>query len=794
MQQQKLQSTCPHFQRILLQRSIPQVHKSLSKLLVLFKNKQVKCDVCQRKQDYLNICLKCEKPLCDIEKICSAEHLRLNSPEHCVIINIHSNLIACLMCKIEIYDFEQTLQTEEDQFIEEIINPQKIRMEYHKFFYKQEAQNIQFKNQQNVQHAGMLNICNNSHLNCVLQILLNYPVIQQILQKINSEYEINEYSLKSNRKQILRELSAMASIYSQHQYRIINPSKVIKNLAQIDSKIIGYSRKDAYDAFKTVINFLNEEFKFSNLKGYFKSNLIYTKQALGHDWNIIADPSLYMEYSFIQSIFSGELISNLQCLNCKKITKSVEQFSALSLELPEIKQQGFFKQLVNNQKQSISLQECLDYFYEPVIDSLTLCSCGARSGKRQYSFQQQSNLLCIHLQRFLNKNQKDTKHVSFPIKDHNFQEYFNLDSEQNYRLFGIIVHLHDQGGDHFETILKYQNSQFLSIKDEIIEIVSQKYVEECEALLLFYEKVDNQVDLFKTSLRKNLQNQHNMIANQELLLKDEELCYLPHFWFEQFLHLAKPPSIITSHLICPHNLLKPDYWDFRIEYENAKSAQYNSQLDTNTSFITIGEVQNSNSPAYIQESSAQKQLQLTSIIIPKAVCEFLIEKYGGGPIIEKNIKTCSSCIEYAQQMSRRRKLERQLIIKYESLQGYDRIFVVHEEWLKKWQTYLYNSKQILQRNNLFGYPPPGEITNYLLLDKDQQIIQQKKEGQHFHMITAPIWHILQEIYGGGPTISINPHQQQYEPFKLQTDDLFQIKEIKTLYQNCINQYKQEIQQ
>ncbi|CAD8114542.1 unnamed protein product [Paramecium sonneborni] len=501
-----------------------------------------------------------------------------------------------------------------------------------------------------------------------------------------------------------------------------------------------------------------------------------------------------MEYSFIQSIFSGELISNLQCLNCKKITKTVEQFSALSLELPEIKKQGFFKQFLNNQKQSITLKECLDYFYEPVIDSLTLCSCGTRSGKRQYSFQQQSNLLCIHLQRFQNKNQKDKKHVSFPIKDHNFQEYFNLENEQNYRLFGIVVHLHDLGGDHFETILKYKNSQFLSIKDEIIQIVSQNYVEECEALLLFYEKVDNQIDQFKASLRKNLQNQHKMIVNQELQLKDEELCYLPHFWYEQFLYLAKPPQIITSHLICPHNLLKPDYWDFRIEYENAKSVQQNSQLDSNTSFTTIGEVQNPNSPVNMEESSAQKQLQLTSIIIPKAVCEFLIEKYGGGPIIEKNIKTCSACTENAQQMSRRRKLERQLIIKYENLQGYDRIFVIHEEWLKKWQTYLYNSKSILQKNNLFGYPPPGEITNYLLLDKDQQIIQQKKEGQQFLMITAPIWHILQEIYGGGPSISINPHQQQYEPFKLQMDDQLLTKELKTLYQNCINQYKCEIQQ
>ncbi|CAD8114544.1 unnamed protein product [Paramecium sonneborni] len=294
MNQQKLQSTCPHFQRILLQRSTPQVHQSLSKLLVLFKNKQIKCEICQRKQDYLNICLKCEKPLCDIEKICSTEHLQqfsiLKNPDHCdhcVIINIHSNLIACLMCKIEIYDFEQTQQNEDNHNIEEIINPQKIRMEYHKFFYRQEPHNIQFINQQNVQHVGMLNICNNSHLNCILQILLNYPLIQQILQKINCEYEINEYFLRSNRKQILRELSSMAQVYSSQQYRIINPSKLIKNLAQLDPKIIGYSRKDAYDSFKTVINFLNEEFKFSNLKSYFTNNLIYTKQPLGHDWNIM---------------------------------------------------------------------------------------------------------------------------------------------------------------------------------------------------------------------------------------------------------------------------------------------------------------------------------------------------------------------------------------------------------------------------------------------------------------------------------------------------------------------------
>ena len=47
------------------------------------------------------------------------------------------------------------------------------------------------------------------------------------------------------------------------------------------------------------------------------------------------------------------------------------------------------------------------------------------------------------------------------------------------------------------------------------------------------------------------------------------------------------------------------------------------------------------------------------------------------------------------------------------------MFLIHEEWLKKWQTYLYNSKVSLQKNLIFGLPPPDEITNTSLLDKDQ---------------------------------------------------------------------------
>lgn len=48
--------------------------------------------------------------------------------------------------------------------------------------------------------------------------------------------------------------------------------------------------------------------------------------------------------------------------------------------------------------------ECLEFFYEPIMDNLNYCQCGVGKGsKRFYRFKDQSNLLCIHIQRFLNK-------------------------------------------------------------------------------------------------------------------------------------------------------------------------------------------------------------------------------------------------------------------------------------------------------------------------------------------------------------------------------------------------------
>ncbi len=37
--------------------------------------------------------------------------------------------------------------------------------------------------------------------------------------------------------------------------------------------------------------------------------------------------------------------------------------------------------------------------------------------------------------------------------------------------------------------------------------------------------------------------------------------YLPSFWYEKLLYCTNPGMIMTSHLLCPHGLIKPDYFD-----------------------------------------------------------------------------------------------------------------------------------------------------------------------------------------------------------------------------------------
>ncbi|CAD8185852.1 unnamed protein product [Paramecium octaurelia] len=776
----KEKNICTHYHKVLLQRSLPKFFQEIQKLQVLYQKNNLKCEQCQYKIDVGNICLRCQAVICDLEKQCLHHHNQQKS-DHCIFINLLSTQMTCIICKLEILDFEQYGLTGNEDVFSQWINPQRIRIEYLRYFQKQEL-SIQRFNSPNV---GILNIANFSFMNSILQILLNFPTIQQILSKVHAEMEKGDFNVKSIKKIILRNICCISDALKSKSVKLLNPTELIKSIAQSESKLLGYGQKDAYEAFKYLINFLHEEFRFTNSISYWKNIIPFLNQeAIPHDWLLLSQASKFRDYSFIQNVFSGELQSTLQCLNCNRLTLVNENYSAISLEIPQIHEQNviskFFNKLTKDRQDAVTLQNCLDLFYEPIQEMNFLCLCGSRNGRRTYKFSKFSNILAIHIQRFKNKHQKDQTYVSFPVEQTNFSNLLNMQGDLNYQLFGLIVHYSNVGGDHFESIVRQPNNTFISIRDDQINPVTLKYVKESEALMLFYQKVDSPTN-YKTI--HNVLTQYELIQTGEIVLKDDELSFLPNFWFEQFLTLSNPQMIITSHLLCFHNQLKPDYWDFRQSYENVSS-----QEQMNTSFVcdqSINLQQNNNSSSYFQ-------LQLQSVQLPTAICQFLVEKYGGGPLIQKTIQTCTICIEQAQNMSKRRKLERGLIQKYENCQS-DRQFIINLDWIIMWQRYLYNSKSQLQKNFIFGNPPPGEINNLPLLDSNHQLLQDKQVEKDYSLISQQLWTVLVSIYGGGPIIqvsssSIEQGNSKLKTFDLDPEDNIKVKEIRTILNQCFKMY------
>lgn len=51
--------------------------------------------------------------------------------------------------------------------------------------------------------------------------------------------------------------------------------------------------------------------------------------------------------------------------------------------------------------------------------------------------------------------------------------------------------------------------------------------------------------------------------------------------------------------------------------------------------------------------------------MPREIASYLIENYGGGPLIEASLPICQECVRQARNIKRRRKLEKEIIAKYD---------------------------------------------------------------------------------------------------------------------------------
>eukprot|EP01016_Furgasonia_blochmanni_P038335 TRINITY_DN4616_c0_g1_i1.p1 TRINITY_DN4616_c0_g1~~TRINITY_DN4616_c0_g1_i1.p1 ORF type:complete len:245 (-),score=40.85 TRINITY_DN4616_c0_g1_i1:91-825(-) len=141
----------------------------------------------------------------------------------------------------------------------------------------------------------------------------------------------------------------------------------------------------------------------------------------------------------------------------------------------------------------------------------------------------------------------------------------------------------------------------------------------------------------------------------------------------------------------------------------------------------------------------------TWVSLPAEIVHYLLEKYGGGPLI-KNFSMCMECLIFAKNLKRRKKLERQLIKKYDNKLT-DLYYFMDQSWMQQWQNFLYSNNKYIKKNFVLGFPVPGPINNRNLLNDELEPKEGMERNKDFRVINRFHWQILKFLYGGGPEIA-----------------------------------------
>jgi hypothetical protein len=85
-------------------------------------------------------------------------------------------------------------------------------------------------------------------------------------------------------------------------------------------------------------------------------------------------------------------------------------------------------------------------------------------------------------------------------------------------------------------------------------------------------------------------------------------------------------------------------------------------------------------------------------------------------------------------------------------------YLIHSEWLRDWKMFVNNKRT----SNVYGSRKskikevgildPGPITNYMLMDENNQPKEGLQKSKHYRGINREVWQQFYNTYGGGPVL------------------------------------------
>lgn len=249
-------------------------------------------------------------------------------------------------------------------------------------------------------------------------------------------------------------LTALADLFAQISTQkkrtgSVPPKSFIHRLRQETDIFSSYMHQDAHEFLNFILNNVAECLRQESSESYRRNRL---------------PPPKELPPTFVHDLFEGQLANETRCLCCETVTRRVESFFDLSVDV----------------EQNSSLTACLRNFSSTELlrkNEKFYCDvcCALQEAERRMRIRRLPHVLALHLKRFkyveqYGKFKKLSYRVVFPLELRLCNTSDDAeDPDRLYYLFAVVVHVGsgpNQG--HYVALIK-SHGQWLLFDDDCVE-------------------------------------------------------------------------------------------------------------------------------------------------------------------------------------------------------------------------------------------------------------------------------------------------------------------------------------
>ena len=231
---------------------------------------------------------------------------------------------------------------------------------------------------------------------------------------------------------------------------------IVNNIRKISKLFHRGEQEDAHEFLRFLVDMIQES---------------YQKNHLQRDLKNHKNPIL--------QIFEGKLLNTIECLKCGTISKVIDPFMDLCLELCD------------------DLQSSIkNFFKKEVLTKENWYFCGKCQSRtkslKEFSLKEFPDTLCIHLKRFNCIGRKLKKLIKFP-STLNLTHYLHQPTKKQviYELYGLVEHfVPDLHYGHYISFIKGFDDTWYRYDDSNVKRIPKEKLSKVLAYILFYKRIE----------------------------------------------------------------------------------------------------------------------------------------------------------------------------------------------------------------------------------------------------------------------------------------------------------------